>query len=43
MITCKECDVPDVICNEQCKNCFGAAMGDCEECEKVKERENKDE
>lgn len=34
MITCKECDVPDVNCNEQCKDCFGAAMGDCEQCKK---------
>lgn len=43
MITCKECDVPDVNCNEQCRDCFGASMGDCKECAEIKGKENKDE
>lgn len=46
-MTCKECDIPDVNCYEQCKDinkcigCFGASMNDCAECEHDEEKKNK--
>lgn len=32
-ITCKQCDIPDINCYEQCKGCFGASFNDCEICD----------
>ena len=48
---CRDCDIPDVGCHEQCRNqpkeeenkcrgCFGASFLDCSECEERNEEKD---